>query len=199
VSSVPPSDTPGLIIAGVIGAGAAIVAQVISSVTTGMRDTKRFDWEKQERERDRALQERERFLDLKRELYSNFAYQVGNLLGYAHARNNPGWPGPKSVNLEELRRLQWNIDIIATKELGKSVGESITALLAAVGMAPSGEAPRADVVQAEQDAERQWFETYAMMRADLFVTESRAEATQPPPVVARRHWWQRKRRRKGRN
>jgi hypothetical protein len=48
------TDTPGLIIAGILGiiagilgAGGAILTQIISSIATGKRDAKRFAWEQQ--------------------------------------------------------------------------------------------------------------------------------------------------------
>lgn len=61
---VPPSDTPGLVIAGVIGAGASIVTQVIASVVAGKREKRRFAWERDTQDREWQKQERDRFLDL---------------------------------------------------------------------------------------------------------------------------------------
>jgi hypothetical protein len=78
------SDTSGLIIAGIIGGGAAIITQIIASWVTGKRENKRFDWEREQQDRTWERQERERFIDLKRELYCNFSFEVSKLMASIH-------------------------------------------------------------------------------------------------------------------
>jgi hypothetical protein len=173
--SVTVSDTSGLIIAGIIGAGGAIVTQIISSIVTGKRDTRRFNWEREKQEREWETHERERFLDLKRELYSNFAFQVGNLMGHTHALNYPSdVTQPARVDMEELRKLQWNIDLIAPEELATSVSDSLGDLIAADQTAASDHITHDRKVRDADAAESKWWATYTLLREDLLGSEPQA-------------------------
>jgi hypothetical protein len=178
------SDTSGLIIAGIIGGGAAIITQIIASWVTGKRENKRFDWEREQQDRTWERQERERFIDLKRELYCNFSFEVSKLMASIHMLTTPTWRSSDRVDLKEIRRLQWNIDMIAPKELGASIGESLTALFLAQQTAASAEVGQEVKAQAEESAERSWWDTYGLMRADLLGPEPQAARTLQPAAVA---------------
>jgi hypothetical protein len=85
-----PARTPGR--ARGIGAGASVVTQVIRSITSGKREKRRFAWGRDTQKREWNRQERDRFLLLKRELYSSYAFEIGSLLGYIRALNNSDTP-----------------------------------------------------------------------------------------------------------
>jgi hypothetical protein len=172
-----PRTPPGSSSRGPSARARPVVTQVIGSITSGRREKRRFAWERDTQKRERNRQERDRFLDLKRELYSNFAFGISNLMGYTHAFNYPDDPGPARLDLEELRRLQWNIDIIASKAVGKSVADSLEALMAAKNTAESEHVEWPRKIRDAEHAEAEWWKTYDLLRDDLGVSE-----LQPVPI-----------------
>jgi hypothetical protein len=172
-----PTDTPGLIIAGIIGAGAAIIAQIIASIVTSRRDKQRFDWERDRQNYDWKMHERERFLDLKRDLYSNLSFEISKLMAYTHARNYPDLrENLAPVSLEDIRKLQWNIDLLAPEALAKSVSGSVIGQVHAYETAGLEHVGHDRKVEIADEAEREWWKTYDLMRKDLLVSK-------PQPVT----------------
>lgn len=66
------SDVAPVLIGAAIGAAGAITAQFTAASYTGRRERARLEWEKKRQERDWKMRQDERFLNLKRELYSEF-------------------------------------------------------------------------------------------------------------------------------
>ena len=64
-------ETAALIGAG-LGAGGAVLAQIISATVTQRFASRRFQWEQLESERARTDDRRRLFLDEKREMYAKF-------------------------------------------------------------------------------------------------------------------------------
>lgn len=177
------SDTATLIIVGVIGAGGAIVAQIIASIVTSRRDKQRFDWERDRQNYDWKMHERERFLDLKRDLYSSLSFEVGKLMDYTKARNYADLrENMAPVSLEDIRKLQWNIVLLAPEALAKSVSGSVTGLVNAYETAGLEHVGHDRMVEIADEAEREWWKSYTLLREDLLVAESRpVTVTLPTP------------------
>jgi hypothetical protein len=105
------SDTGALIAAGAIGAGGAVLAQLIASITSSRGEKKRQD---REDERQKAS----RFLDIKRELYGTF------LLRAEKAIEAIGVPGVSSFDakaIDELQRIHYDIWMVASPEATRAV------------------------------------------------------------------------------
>lgn len=182
------SNVALVLISAAIGAGGAIAAQSISSYFSSRHDTKRFDWERSAQNREWQVRERERFLDLKRDLYSNFAFEVSKLMAHTHALNYPSLgESPAPVSLEELRKLQWNIDLIAPEALGKSVSDSLLGLIAAYETAGSDHVTHDRKVADADAAEREWWKTYALLREDLLV--SAPQVVPSAVAMPTAPWW----------
>ncbi|MEZ4491683.1 MAG: hypothetical protein R3C29_00025 [Dehalococcoidia bacterium] len=110
--------------AAAIGAGGAVIAQVVTSGFTARRENRRLDWEKSRQEREWGLREAERFLETKREMYSRYialTYKpmmdtVSLVRGeYADA---PGWesrvPQYSGPVYDEVERLRFDIRLLGS-------------------------------------------------------------------------------------
>jgi hypothetical protein len=93
------SDAVPVIIGAGIGAGGAVIAQIISSVFNAKRERRQLDWETKRQERAWKMQQEERFLKLKQELYATVALTANNFLAYIYypidyPNSDPPEPGP---------------------------------------------------------------------------------------------------------
>lgn len=118
-----------MVIAGVIGAAAAIITQIIASVVTGKRENKRFKWEREKQDRDWKMQERERFLEQKQLLYSQYSYLADQFLFYIHVGIDSEENRPKP---QELERLRANIDLIAPDAVSEATDEVVGKIVSAM-------------------------------------------------------------------
>ena len=109
------SDAWALVAAGAIGAGGAVLAQLIASVTSSRGAKKRQD---REDERQKSV----RSLDIKRELYGTFLLRAEKLveaIGTPHI-------SPFDANaIEELQRIHYDIWLVASPEATRAVREVI--------------------------------------------------------------------------
>jgi hypothetical protein len=144
------SDTSGLIYAALISGGFVVASQVVTTLTDGRREKNRIKRDETRTSRELQQHHDERFLDIKRDLYSSFANQISNLMGHIRSHTDPTVPYTAHLDMEELRRLQWTIDIIARQPLGKSVADSLQAFLAAKEAAESNKVPHARKVELEE-------------------------------------------------
>jgi len=159
------SDTAGLVIAGIIGAGGAIITQIVGSVVGGRREKTRLSWEREQEDRAWERRKAERFLDLKRELYSEFGALSGE---WAHFLG-PKLEGrlPEHLNEAPLQRVMANIDLIAPREVSMKVGLAGSQLFGAVHEVFSVHSTRQDVANHSADARLSWVAASKAMRADL--------------------------------
>ncbi len=176
------SDTLGLIVAGAIGAGGAVAAQIISSVVTSRKDSKRFDWERDERKKDRnwerekqerewKMQEAERFLDIKREMYGRLNRVVRNLISYIYRPLDPPEVARQIPiefpNLEELDIIRNTLDLICEDDLAHLINMSIIKLLGTQSITGDEELPRKQREQEADEAREMWFQAFQAMKQDL--------------------------------
>ncbi len=99
------SEATAVIFGALIGAGGAIVAQVTTAIATARRDRSRFDWEKQQQNREWDVREEERFLAIKQEQYARFGAAVSDFLEYMDPwlrRNYHIAPAREQPDLEPL-------------------------------------------------------------------------------------------------
>lgn len=167
-----------LIAAAAIGAGGAVAAQIISSVVTGRRDTKRFDWERQRQERDWKIHESDRFMTHKQELYSRYLsitydpiMDTVQLTRQEYA-DGPDWHqlvpeyvGPLQTEIDKLR---WDIRLVGSPTVAERVEFSNASLLIAISEA--GWPSRHTIERRHEFADnalRAWQQVSDAMRADL--------------------------------
>ena len=102
-----------------IGAGGAVAAQSVASYFSSRHDTKRLNWERHTQETEWANQKAGRFLDQKREAYSNYAAMVDAYLAYIG--KNMGETDiegtPELPDITKFGNLLMTIELIAPESL----------------------------------------------------------------------------------
>jgi hypothetical protein len=192
------SDTATLIIVGVIGAGGAIVTQIIASVVTSTRDAKRFHWERQKQERDWEIQASERFLNLKQELYSNFIRVVDQyILAATIVISDPDKYGAESKRLprpRELQQLHTNIELVAPSDVQEAVGDCYGAFLQVAINLKNTDGNLGSLVDEARQAR---VDVQLALKRDLqgereVVKHAQAVTVASPSPEEARAWWRRK-------
>jgi hypothetical protein len=128
IAAVTASDAVPVIIGAAIGAGGAVLAQITASVFLGRTDTKRLRWERQRQLQDWDIRRAERFLDLKRQLYSEFALIAQEFLSYINVRDPAAAARLRTPSIERLNHIQANIDLIAPENISAEA-HLVTSLL----------------------------------------------------------------------
>lgn len=175
------TDTVGLIIAGAIGAGGAVTAQIIASVVTGLKDTKRFNWEREKQEREWKNHEREQFLAHKQQLYAEYLVVAEALIESAHYKVEYG-KRPDDEVLTKMRRLgnlRSNISLIAPERVRDTLVESHDELMKVLPEARKDHLSTEQRREAVTKAMDAWWNANRAMRADLLGEEG-SEAEAPP-------------------
>jgi hypothetical protein len=123
------NETAAALIGAGIGAGGAVLAQVVASIFTGRRDTERLRWEQARQDREERLRREERFIELKRELYGRYLTMVNKIWDFVVTV-----PRDKSAipDMLELQRIQTDLDLIAPGDLAKKTREARLMLIAVV-------------------------------------------------------------------
>ena len=124
------SDTVAVLIGAVIGAGGAVLAQITASIFSGRHDTKRLEWEQAKEAREWDRRRAERFLDLKRELYSDFGAQASRWSSFISRAQD--LPRPELPEVEKLHRVMSNIELIAPPAVNVRVRMAGVELIGAV-------------------------------------------------------------------
>jgi hypothetical protein len=166
------SDAVPVIIGAAIGAGGAVIAQVISSAFTAKREHKQLDWETKRQEREWEMRQEERFLKLKQELYSSLTFTANNFLTYIYyavdfANSDPPEPRPSLPDLREMLRIRSNVEIIAHEEVQRPVREALVKLIEARDASDSPSLSRERIKKEAEEAESKWMKAYRAMRVDL--------------------------------
>jgi hypothetical protein len=203
-AAVATSDVAPVIIGAAIGAGGAVLAQITASVFSGRRDTRRLRWEQETKRRDWEMHSAERFLDLKRELYSDYLAQANEFVSYINRINDPpGLPRPELPDIEKLHRIRANIELIAPREVSIKVDMAGIQLIGAVWALTPASARTDPDEGAKEAVEAKQALTAARraMRADLGGEEDRyfgpaghAGLEKVPPDPPPAHvlpWWRR--------
>lgn len=196
----PASDAVPVVIGAAIGAGGAVIAQVASAVFTARRESTRLKWEQQRQAREWKLREAERFIDTKRELYSNFLGQADRFLQYTltllmrRPEENPFLgPDPQLPDIDSFYRVQSNIDLIAPAEVSTAVSDALVALVSSAWSVKSTHLSEDRIYRNADKAKKALAKARDAMRADLQGHEAQlesqatevAEANQQP----QRAWW----------
>jgi hypothetical protein len=166
------SDTIPVIIGAAIGAGGAVIAQVVSSLFTARRERGQLDWERNRQEHEWKMRKEERFLILKQEAYGSVMLMANTFLTYIYyaidyARSEPVEPRPTLPNLQEMLRHRSNIEIIAPKVVSDPVRIAVIKLIEVKGVSDSPQLSRERIKKEADEAESKWREAYRAMRADL--------------------------------
>ncbi len=176
---MPVSDAVPVIVGAAIGAGGAVIAQVTSAVFTARRETARLAWDRQRQEREWKMQEGERFLNLKQELYASYAVLVDrfwvtadSLVSY-YDEKEPASQKPKIPDSNELERLEHTIRLVAPKEVSEAVYDNFSKVLEAVECADNqyrDKSTKTKMGYANKALEA-WWVMHRAMRADLHRSE----------------------------
>jgi hypothetical protein len=78
------SDAGAIVLGAAIGAGSAIVTQVIALIAESKRERKRVQREQERFDRELELRRDERFLDIKQDLYSRLGLLASELINYTY-------------------------------------------------------------------------------------------------------------------
>lgn len=141
---ITPTTLPVLIAAG-IGAGGAVIAQVIAALFTARRETARLAWEKSKQEQDSKHRESDRLLAAKQALYSRYisllyrpVMDTVQLTRKEYA-SSPGWnsliPAYSGSLTDEIDDLRWNVRLVGSPLVAERVEFSNAALLVAISEA----------------------------------------------------------------
>ena len=161
-----------------IGAGGAVLAQVISAVFTARREATRLTWEQGKQEREWKLRDSDRFLTRKQELYSRYIsltyapiMDTVQLTRREYA-TNPDWHelvpeyvGPLGDEIDDLR---WNIRLLGSPIVAERVEYSNASVLVAISEA--GRPDRTTIERRHELAKMAlsaWQQVSDAMRADL--------------------------------
>jgi hypothetical protein len=124
---------PLLLGAAAIGAGGAVLAQVVTSAFTGRREARRLEWERGRQDREWEIRRAERFLDLKRELYSDYLAHADEWVSFIIWAEDPSeLPQPERPDPGKLHRDRANIRLVAPRDV---YVEADTAALGLIGAA----------------------------------------------------------------
>ena len=172
-----PATLP-ILLAAAIGAGGAVVAQVIAALFTARREAARLEWEKSKQEHDWKLRETDRLLAAKQALYSRYISLLYRPVmdtvqltrkEYASEVNwhdlVPAYVGSLADEIDDLR---WNVRLVGSPIVAERVEFSNAALLVAVSEA--GRPDRTSLEKRREFAERAlaaWRQVSEAMRADL--------------------------------
>jgi len=179
-----------------------MVGAITTALSGGRRDRNRLQWEQDRQSREWQIRRDERFLDLKRELYSDYMLQAGQLMSYIDWEDDfPDTPRPdEPPDTEKLRRVQENIGLVAPRSLFTKIQTASAAVTGAMWAVAAG-AEQEDVRKETAYARRALDAIRRDMRADLrgeedrfFEPARRARLEQiapdPPPAHAL-PWWRR--------
>jgi type II secretory pathway component PulJ len=111
------SDAEVALIGAGIGAGGAVLTQIISSIVTGRRDARRFEWERDQAEKARSAEQARLHLESKRQACAQFlrlCSQRNDLLNRAWASYEPGQSEARARAEEES--VSWWADVAELRE-----------------------------------------------------------------------------------
>ena len=122
-----------------VGAASAIGGQMFANIHTSKRETKRLAWEKDKFSKELELRQSEKFLDLKRELYSKFigtTYDIvvgtSVLMPETEEESDEDLAsviGSYLGTINLLKNIYGDISLLSSSELSDKVMEFITALV----------------------------------------------------------------------
>ena len=178
------SDAVPVIIGAGIGAGGAVIAQIISSVFNAKRERRQLDWETKRQERAWEMQQEERFLKLKQELYATVALTANNFLAYIYypidyPNSDPPEPRPSLPDLKEMLRIRSNVEIIAPKEVSEPIRAAFIKFDDAKEASNSPHPSRERMKREAEEAVSKWMEAYRAIRADLHGVQDGSGGSEP--------------------
>jgi hypothetical protein len=189
------SEAP-VIISAAITAVAVLSAQGITQFFGGRRDTSRLQWERDRQEREWEIRRGERFLDLKRELYSDYLIEAGELMIYINWEPEvPDAPPPEEPpDTAGLRRIQERISLVAPTRLFTKVQAASATVTGAMWAVAAGAGPE-DIREEKAEAMGALDAMLRDMRADLRGEKDRffgLENVPPDPPPAHTRFWRRR-------
>jgi hypothetical protein len=165
------SDAGAIVLGAAIGAGSAIVTQVIALIAESKRERKRVQREQERFDRELELRRDERFLDIKQDLYSRLGLLASELINYTYYPiDSLAMPQLEAVSLpdlQEMKRLQSNIDMIVDKNRSRDINLAIIKLIGASATTHRDDVPQGDKTREADAARARWWSAQAGMRRDL--------------------------------
>jgi hypothetical protein len=193
------SDAGAIVLGAVIGAGSALITQVIALIAEARRERNRVKREQERFDRELELRKDERFLDIKQDLYSRLSLMVGDLIGYTYYPiDSITFPQLKPApfpDLKEMKRIQSNIEMIADKERSVEIDIAVIKLLVASDMTYKDGLPVEDKKREADTARAGWWIAQTGMHRDLSSDKEffkRAKEVVLPPDPPPAHglpWW----------
>jgi hypothetical protein len=192
---ITPTTLP-ILIAAAIGAGGAVIAQVIAAFFTARREAARLVWEESKQEHDWRLRETDRLLAAKQTLYSRYisllyrpVMDTVQLMRKEYV-NEPDWhnliPAYSGSLAEEIDDLRWNVRLVGSPIVAEHVEFSNATLLVAVSEA--GRPDRSSLEKRREFAGQAldaWRQVSEAMRADLRGDDAALERLHKKAVARR--------------
>lgn len=173
------------VLAAATGAGGAIFAQIFGSIFTARREAKRLKWEKETKQLEWNFKRAERFLDLKRELYSRYLSLTYKPISDLSLKLNEEFRAGEYQTLDvkateyidELDDLRWNLQLIAPGSISSGAEVVYAAIFATtVVYYRPDEYSQEHRKKAANDTLDSWQEMKHLMRSDLDSTPDALEA-----------------------
>lgn len=164
------------VMAAAMGAGGAVLAQLIGSVFTARRESKRLEWEKSAKQQEWDHQQGQRFLDQKRDLYGQYlglTYKLGNDLSpKLEEESRTGQYQTLSASFSEhaddLDALRWTLNLIAPAQVRGSIELTyVHVVLAHLVYYRPDKYSSQHRKRTAASAMRAWHDMHSLMRADL--------------------------------
>lgn len=159
-----------------MGAGGAILAQIVSASFSAARDSRRLEWEKETKEEEAKHRQAQRFLDQKRGLYARFLDLTYTIMQEVSSKlkeeGRTKKPAPLKMkvaeSLDELNSLRWEIQLISPGEIGAQIELVYTYVpLSGLIYYRPDEFPLEHRESTARKGLREWRDLRLMMRADL--------------------------------
>ena len=201
IDAMATSDAGAIILGAVIGAGSALITQVIAIIAEARRERKRVKHEQERFNRELELRKDERFLDIRQDLFSRLSLLASDLMTYIYypikSVASPDRQPAPPPDLEEIGRVQSNIMMIVDPERNREISLAIIKLLDASNTAYKDGVSVEDKKREADDACADWWIAQARMRLDLsggkeYFTQAKDIVLPPDPRPAHLlPWWRR--------
>lgn len=164
------------VMAAAMGAGGAVLAQLIGSAFTARRESKRLEWEKSAKQQEWSQQQAQRFLDQKRDLYGQYlglTYKLGkDVSPKLEEEGRTGRYQALNVSFsdhaDDLDAFRWTLNLIAPVQVRESIELTyVHVVLAHLVYYRPDKYSRQHRERTAASAMSAWHDMHSLMRADL--------------------------------
>lgn len=164
------------LMAAAMGAGGAVLAQIIGSAFTARRESKRLEWEKSAKQQEWGHERAQRFLDQKRDLYGQYlglTYKLGNdvspkLEEEERTGQYRTLNASFSDHVDDLDALRWTLNLIAPAQVRGSIELTyVHVVLAHLVYYRPDKYSKQHRKRTATSAMSAWHDMHSLMRADL--------------------------------